>query len=254
MLKNVCLYDTINIICIIIKQGGTEMKINILHLVEGAKKATGLTVVIDVFRAYSMEAFLFSKGAEKVIPIGDVELAYKLKEENPDFILAGERGGKIMPGFDLGNSPAELLEVDVEGKTVVHTTSAGTQGIANAHNADEIIGGSLLTAKAIAKYIKEKNPEVVSLVCMGYAGVSETEEDTLCAEYIKSILEDKPFDMESGIQLVKRTSGAKFFDPNQNDVFPEKDFALCTQVDCFDFVLRLCKDSPLPYMEKIEVK
>ena len=230
------------------------MNINILHLVEGAKKATGITVIIDVFRAYSMEAYLFSKGAKKVIPIGDTELAYKLKEENPDFVLAGERGGKILPGFDLGNSPAELLDIDVSGKTVVHTTSAGTQGVANAHGADEILGGSLLTAKAIAKYIKEKNPENVSLVCMGYAGVTETEEDTLCAEYIKSLLEDKPFDMESGIELLKRTSGAKFFDSKQNDVFPEKDFELCTRVDCFDFVLRLCKNGSLPYMEKVDVK
>jgi len=229
------------------------MNINILHLVEGAKKATGLTVVIDVFRAMSLEAYLFSKGAEKVIPVGDVKLAYKLKEENPDFILAGERGGKIMPGFDMGNSPSELLDIDVQGKTVVHTTSAGTQGIANAQGADEILGGSLLTAKAIAKYIKAKQPEEVSLVCMGYAGVSETEEDTLCAEYIKSLLEDKSFDMESGISLVKKTSGAKFFVPEQNDVFPEKDFELCTHTDCFDFVIRLCKDSSLPYMEKIEV-
>ena len=227
------------------------MKINILHLVEGAKKATGLTVIIDVFRALSLEAYLFSKGAEKVMPIGDAELAYRLKEEHPEYILAGERGGKILPGFDLGNSPAELLDTDVSGKIVVHTTSAGTQGIANAQGADEILGGSLLTAKAIAKYIKEKNPKEVSLVCMGYAGIRETEEDTLCAEYIKSILEEKPFDMESGIALVKRTAGAKFFDPKQNDVFPEKDFALCTDVDCFDFVLRLCRNGSLPYMEKI---
>ena len=61
-------------------------------------------------------------------------------------------------------------------------------------------------------------------------------------------------DMEEGIELLKRTSGAKFFDPEQNDVFPEKDFELCTRADCFDFVLRLNKSSSLPYMEKIMVK
>lgn len=230
------------------------MNVRILSLVEGAKQAKGLTVVIDVFRAFSMEAYLFSKGVEKIIPIGDTSLAYKLKEENPEMLLAGERGGKILPGFDMGNSPAEMLSMDVAGKTVVHTTSAGTQGIANATDADEIIGGSLLTAGAIAKYIKEKNPEEVSLVCMGYAGVEDTEEDILCAQYIKSILEEQPFDMEEGIELLKRTSGAKFFDPEQNDVFPEKDFELCTRADCFDFVLRLNKSSSLPYMEKIMVK
>lgn len=236
------------------KREEAKINIKILQLVEGAKQAKGLTVIIDVFRAFSMEAYLFSKGVEKIIPIGDVSLAYKLKEENPEMLLAGERGGKILPGFDMGNSPAEILSMDVLEKTVIHTTSAGTQGIANAVDADEIIGGSLLTAKAIAGYIKAKNPEDVSLVCMGYAGVDETEEDTLCAQYIKSILEEKSFDMEQGIEMLKRTSGAKFFDPNQNDVFPKEDFGLCTQVDCFDFVLRLSENGSLPYMEKTLVK
>ena len=114
------------------------MNIEILQLIEGAKQAKGLTVVIDVFRAFTMEAYMMARGAEKVIPIGDCDLAYKLKQENPDIILAGERGGKILPGFDVGNSPWELLQIDVTGKTVVHTTSAGTQGIANATGADEI--------------------------------------------------------------------------------------------------------------------
>lgn len=191
---------------------------------------------------------------EKIIPIGDADLAYKLKEERPEYILAGERWGKILPGFDMGNSPSELLEnvynMDVLGKTVVHTTSAGTQGIANSFGADKIIGGSLLTARSVAKYIKEKNPKEVSLVCMRHATLWETEEDTLCAEHIKNILCEKPFDMESGIDMLRKTSGAKFFDPKQNDVFPEKNFELCTHVDCFDFILRLSKDGSLPYMEK----
>ena len=111
------------------------MNIKILQMIEGAKKARGLTVVIDVFRAFSMEAYMMAQGADKIIPVGDVDLAYKLKEENPHMILAGERHGKILPGFDVGNSPWELSKMDIAGKTVVHTTSAGTQGIANAVNA-----------------------------------------------------------------------------------------------------------------------
>ena len=80
------------------------MEIQILQLKEGAKKAKGLTVIIDVFRAFTTEAWLLRQGAEKVIPVGDSALAYKLKEENPDMILAGERHGKILPGFDTGNA------------------------------------------------------------------------------------------------------------------------------------------------------
>ena len=84
------------------------MNIQILHLIEGAKAARGITVVIDVFRAMSLEAYMLERGAEKIIPVGDKDLAYRLKEKNPNAILAGERHGKILPGFDVGNSPSQL--------------------------------------------------------------------------------------------------------------------------------------------------
>ena len=228
------------------------MNIKILQMIEGAKKARGLTVVIDVFRAFSMEAYMMAQGADKIIPVGDVDLAYKLKEENPHMILAGERHGKILPGFDVGNSPWELSKMDIAGKTVVHTTSAGTQGIANAVNASEIIGGSLVTARAVADYIKKSGATDVSLVCMGLEAISETEEDTLCAEYIKSLLLGTEIDINEKIENLKFTSGAKFFDEKQKDVFPEPDFHMCTEVDKFNFVLRLKRnDNGIDYMEKI---
>ena len=231
------------------------MNIRILQMIEGAKEAHGLTVVIDVFRAFSMEAYMMAQGADKIIPVGDVNIAYKLKKENPDMILAGERHGKILPGFDVGNSPWELSKINIRGKTVVHTTSAGTQGIANAKDADEIIGGSLVTARAVAEYIKRSSATEVSLVCMGLEAISETEEDTLCAEYIKSLILGTEIDMKKEIENLKVTSGAKFFDKAQNDVFPEEDFYMCTEVDKFNFVLKLKKsDDGIDYMEKIKVK
>ncbi|MBR1969785.1 MAG: 2-phosphosulfolactate phosphatase [Clostridia bacterium] len=218
------------------------MNIEILHMTEGAKKAKGTTVIIDVFRAFSVESYFCAAGVKEIVPVGDVNLAYKLKEENPDFILAGERKGKILPGFDVGNSPSEVVKLDCLGKTVVHTTSAGTQGIANAVNADEILGGSLVNARATANYIKSKNPENVSLVCMGLEALSQTEEDNLCALYIKSLIEGTDIDLQGEIEKLKYTSGAKFFDKAQSSVFPEEDFHLCTQVDKFNFVLKMTQN------------
>lgn len=230
------------------------MDIQILQLIEGAKKARGLTVVIDVFRAFSVEAYFLHRGAEKIIPIGDAQIAYDLKAQNPDVILTGERHGRILPGFDCGNSPSQVLTLDATGKTVVHTTSAGTQGIANAVNATEILGGSLLTAKATAEYIRRSGAEQVSLVCMGLEALAPTEEDTLCAEYIKSLLEGTPLDIEAETQKLRYTSGAKFFDPAQQEVFPEGDFHLCTEIDKFDFVVKMVKgDDGLGYMVKENV-
>ncbi len=230
------------------------MNIRILQLLEGAKQATGIAVIIDVFRAFSVEAYCFHKGAKTIIPVGDANLAYKLKEENPETLLVGERHGAMLPGFDVGNSPSVLAKMDIAGKTVVHTTSAGTQGIANAVNATEILGCSLLNAKATAEYIRKSGAEEVSLVCMGLDALVPTEEDTLCAEYIKSILEGTKLDMPSLIADLKNTSGAKFFDKTQADVFPEADFHMCTELDKFDFVIKLekCSDG-LGRMRKAEV-
>ena len=230
------------------------MNIRILQLIEGARQATGLTVIIDVFRAFSVEAYFLNNGAKAIIPIGDAQTAYRLKEENPNMILAGERHGRILPGFDVGNSPSQLMKLDAKGKTVVHTTSAGTQGIVNALQATEILGGSLVTAGAIARYIKQKGYEDISLVCMGLEAKAPIEEDTLCAEYIKSLLTGTSIDMEAEIQKLRHTSGAKFFDPAQSDVFPEDDFHMCTQLNRFDFIVRLEKgEDGRDYMKKVDV-
>ena len=230
------------------------MNIKILQLLEGAKKATGLTVIIDVFRAFSVEAYLFDGGAEKIIPVADIDIAYGYKEKDSSVLLTGERGGKICEGFDFGNSPSQIAGARLDGKTVIHTTSAGTQGLFGAVNASEILGASLANAKATATYIKNSGYNDVSLVCMGLAGEEKTEEDNLCAEYIKAMLEGKSISLEEEIEKLKYTSGAKFFDKAQNEVFPEEDFYLCTKPDIFPFVLHLETDeNGEKYMKRIYV-
>lgn len=231
------------------------MNIQILHMVEGAKQAVGLTVVIDVFRAFTVETYLMRNNAAKIIPVGDVEIARNYKANHPDAILCGERKGIIIEGFDYGNCPTDLEHVDLTGKTVVHTTSAGTQGIANAIHADEIISGSLVNASAVAEYIRRKNPENVSLVCMGLNATTQTDEDNLCAEYIKSLLEGAPLpDIQERMAALQYTSGAKFFDPARQHIFPQRDFELCIRLNTVPFVLRVCKDADgLDYMERIDV-
>ena len=221
------------------------MNIRILQLIEGAKTARGITVVIDVFRAFSLESYMFASGVKEIYPIGNVDIAYKMKEENPTWILAGERGGAILPGFDTGNAPSELYKLELDGKTVVHTTSAGTQGVANATEATELLGAGLVNARATAEYIRRSGAEEVSLVCMGLEAKEPTEEDTLCARYIKAILDGKEneIDMPAEIENLKVTSGAKFFDEAQNSVFPRADFFMCTEVDKFGFAICYDRES-----------
>ncbi len=233
------------------------MNILLLKGIAGAKQARGLTVIIDVFRAFTVEAYLANANAARIIPVEKVETAFDYKEKHPDTtVLCGERDGIMIDGFDFGNSPSQIEGHDFSGKTIIHTTSAGTQGIANAVNADEIIGGSLVAAQAIANYIKKRNPAEVSLVCMGLAGKTETDEDNLCGEYIKSLLEGTPLDkMDERMSAIQYTSGAKFFDPQRQHIFPERDFHLCLKLNTIPFILHLKADEEncLSYMERIEV-
>ena len=219
------------------------MKIKHLQLIEGAKQAEGLTVIIDVFRAFSLECYLYDMGVKEIRPIGSIEDAFALSEKIPNSILVGERKGKKCEGFDYGNSPSTVDREHVAGKTVIHTTSAGTQGIVNAQNAEEIITGSLVNAKAIVSYIKSKNPETVSIVSMGTRGIRTNPEDELCAEYLISLLEDREMpDIEERIASLRTNGGEHFFDPDNQEVFPEADYWMCIKKDQFPFVIRVEKD------------
>lgn len=218
------------------------MEIQILELIEGARAADGMTVIIDVFRAFSLECFLYDRGAKAVYPVGTVEEAWDMKRAHPEYLLAGERKGRKCDGFDFGNSPSQTAGADLSGKSVIHTTSAGTQGIVNAVHAEEILTGSLVNAKAVADYIIKKNPRKVSLVAMGNRGVATAREDLLCARYIKSLLEKESFDVETEIGKLRTNGGEHFFRSDTQEIYPKEDFFLCIQRDRFPFVLRVEKN------------
>lgn len=221
------------------------MKIEVIKSLNDASKATGLAVVIDVFRAFTTEAFLFANGVDKIIPVLDLEEAYKLKSENPDYILIGERGGLKPEGFDFGNSPTEILNEDFSGKTIVHTTSNGTKGLLNASNADEVLMGSFVIADSIVKYIKNHNPENVYLISTAPDEESDNE-DVLLAYYIQDILNGKEVDMDAIKNKLTTTSAHEFL-LNEAGV-PQSDMDLCLDFNRFNFVIKKVIQSGQTYL------
>lgn len=230
------------------------MQIDILQLTEGARKARGTTIVIDVFRAFSTACYLIAAGAEKIIPVLHVEEALRLKKQFPEAILLGERNEKKVQGFDFGNSPTYILEKDFRGKTIIMTTSSGTKGLMSAVDADEILCGSFVNAGAITDYLRSKNPEIVSLVCMGYEGHTPTQEDTFLAEYVKAQLLNQSVDFEAMTNILRTGDGARLLDPANNEWSPSSDFDLCLDLDRFDFILKLTEENGLKYLKKYSVK
>jgi len=222
-----------------LKMSARYPKIEILDFEAGARAARGVAVVIDVFRAFSVACYAFANGAERIIPVADIEDARRLKIENPGFITLGERHARKLEGFDFGNSPTHIEHVDFRGRTLVHTTHAGTQGLVNATHCEVVITGSLVNAAAICRYIAHLAPREVSLVRMGQDARERCAEDDLCAEMLAMRLRGEHFDTDTiRARLRAAPSAQKFFDPEATWA-PERDFELCTDADRFDFVLRL---------------
>src|SRR4051812_35397595 len=105
------------------------MEISMHSLLEGAERATGWVVVIDVFRAFTTAAVARANGASRIVMVRTVEEAMALRDAGVGQICMGEVHGRAPDGFDFGNSPFEISGVDFPGKTIVQRTSAGTQGI-----------------------------------------------------------------------------------------------------------------------------
>lgn len=230
------------------------MKIEILEFPEGARQARGLTVIIDVFRAFSVECYAYDAGAGKIIATGNAEEAFRLSKLYKNTVLVGESDEKKIPGFDLGNSPSEVLKAELKDKIIIHTTSAGTRGLVNAVNSEIIITGSFVNASSVAKFIRASDPVQLSLVAMGYRATESAEEDLLCAEYIKTLVEGRQVDFSKKIADLRFTSGKRFFLPRNADFSPPEDFFLCTVTDRFNFVLKgIKRDDGNIDIEKIDI-
>ena len=141
-----------------------------------------IIVVIDVLRCTSSMTNALANGAKRIIPVKTLREAYKLKSEHPNFLLAGERGGLKPRGFDLGNSPLEFTRDKVHGKTLVFTTTSGTDALFRCRTAKHVLIGSFLNVSSVAlKTIKtaQKEEKNISIVLSGRKGRFSLE-DFLC--------------------------------------------------------------------------
>ncbi len=209
---------------------------------QGAEDARGLTVIIDVFRAFTCAPLFFHCGTERVILEADPERARRLKRGNPGWILVGEINEMPLKDADLGNSPSGIMEKGTlffKGRTVIHRTTAGVTGVAAAvTTADEVIPGSFVMAKAISSYIKERDPDTVTLVAMGDRGERPAPEDEACADYLEHLLTGTVYNPVEAIRKVIFQQTAQKFLRGEKAYLPPEDPLICLQRDLFDFVLR----------------
>jgi 2-phosphosulfolactate phosphatase len=136
---------------------------------DSGKRANAACAVIDVIRATSTIATALARGALGVRPVAGVAEALALKELNPEALLAGERGGRPQPGFDLGNSPREMTAERVGGREMILTTTNGTQALAAVAGARAVVTASLLNLNAAAARLRELGRPWL-ILCAGHEG------------------------------------------------------------------------------------
>jgi 2-phosphosulfolactate phosphatase len=181
-------------------------------------------------------------GADRLVLVAEPEEALRLRREE-GYLAVGEVGGKRVPGFDLGNSPAEILAAGRDtftGRKVVQRTTAGVAGaVAAAQHSEPVILGSYVTAAAIARYIQAlaPPPEVIFLVAMGDQGLEVTPDDEACADYIEHLLGSRPYDHTTALQLIVEHECTRKFLRGDQAHYPPADPIYCLQRDLFDFVL-----------------
>ncbi|MBC9712980.1 2-phosphosulfolactate phosphatase [Streptomyces sp. TRM66268-LWL] len=139
-----------------------------------------VAVVVDVMRAYTVAAWAFARGAEKIVLAESLDAALALKARHPDWVAL--KDGAPAPGFDAVNSPALLRSVDLTGRTVVQKTTAGTVGALAVKDASLVLCAGFVVAEATARALRERGGDSVTFVVTGEDG--RAEEDLACAQYI----------------------------------------------------------------------
>ena len=229
------------------------MEVRVGSLVRDAQEAEGTVIIIDVFRAFTTAAIAFDRGASRITLVAEIEEALELQQKGIGDVLMGEVDGERPEGFDYGNSPYEVSQVNFTGKSVVQSTRAGTVGVAAAGNADTIYLGSFAVADATVKAILRDQPSVVSIIGMGNQGRSRADEDEHCALYLRNLLEGRNPDPDAVRTLVMAGGDTqKFFDESKPQYHP-KDVELALQISKYHFAMKVTKENGLLVARKLPV-
>ena len=197
------------------------MQIRLLSLLEGARRAAGTVVIIDVYRAFTAAAVALRRGAARLLLVDSPQAAFGLRRQGRGDLCLGEVSGVKVPGFDFGNSPHELSRADVRGKTLIQSTSAGTRGIVAAAGADALFAAALVNAEATVAAVLAERPALVSIVAMGTNGTARSDEDEQCALYLRNrLLDRRPVPAAVRSLVLAAHDSAKFDDPKPTTFRP----------------------------------
>jgi 2-phosphosulfolactate phosphatase len=202
--------------------------------------------VIDVIRATSTIVTALAHGARGVLPVASVDDAFAAKARDSKALLAGERGGLALPGFDLGNSPEDFTSERVQGRRIILTTTNGTQALAACHGARAVVTASLLDLDAVAARLREIGPPWI-IVCAGCDGEFGVDDALVAGALAEALDQEHPLVWlyRSVRRDLKETLLGSAAGRELLKVGLEKDAPFCAQLNLFSIVPMLGADGVL---------
>jgi 2-phosphosulfolactate phosphatase len=201
--------------------------------------AAPVGVVVDVLRATSTIAQALAVGYERVLCCSEIEEARALKESLGDALVGGERQAERIPGFDVGASPREFLEP--RARTLILSTTNGTRAIVDAsERCDEVLLGSLLNLRALARAVRARGSDV-AVFCAGFKGAFALD-DAYCAGRIVQLLDGERTDAAVAAEAIAGRFPTAADGLNARTYGPpglEEDIAWCARESVLEAVPRL---------------
>lgn len=198
-----------------------------------AGEASGTVVVIDVLRAFTTAAYAMHGGAASIRLVAGVDEAMSLRARGVVDLLAGEVDAQPVPGFDLSNSPVEMAAADVAGRRLAMRTTAGTRGAVLATNADRLLTGAFVNARATALAVRAD--PVVTFLVTGESLGRDGDEDAALADYVTALTRGEDPPVAPYLERVRTSDHGRRF----GDDLPLEDLELACEVDRFDRALEI---------------
>lgn len=209
-------------------------------------------VVIDILRAGSTMTIALSNGAKEVIPAENVTKAAKINRGSSNSMLCGERNGKIVVGFDFGNSPLEYTQEKIKGKTLIFSTTNGTVSIVKSRLTKNCVIGSFLNISKVVEYILSINQDFCFL-CAGKLNNFCIEDFVFAGALIKEILKSKPdsIDIELNDPEFAALKLAELLVYKNNELSPDLIYSMFKMSEHGKFLISLGFEKDLEICSKV---
>ncbi|WP_446041771.1 2-phosphosulfolactate phosphatase [Streptomyces sp. SID1121] len=222
------------------------------HQFVGIPELTGVprvAVVIDVMRAFTVAAWAFARGVERIVLASTESEALALKESNSGWLAL--KDGAPAAGFDAVNSPGLLRSRDFGGRTLVQKTTAGTVGALAVADAPLVLCASFVVAGATARFLRKQESGPVTFVVTGEGG--RADEDLACAEYIGRRMGGGEVDPAPYLRRARMSRAAADLAGGLRSGYHPDDVGLCSEIDRFPFAMVARREESLMVLRPVGV-